>query len=246
MLEGDEIMASPWAQPTDVHAPSTQGSTGAQRAGHAEPSASPQESSLVRSARRFAARCHVRQQRTSDGAAFIEHLLEVARLLRDAGCSDVLIAAGLLHDIVEDTHVTVAELTARFGADIANLVQVVSEDASIHGYRRRKHGLREQVRHAGTDAALLFAADKISKVREFPDRARLDAPARETHARGEVEHDQQMRIEHYQESLLMLQRIAPQHPLVTRLANELESTITPTAGSVSARGERDDATPHRE
>jgi (p)ppGpp synthase/HD superfamily hydrolase len=69
--------------------------------------ASPQQqSSLVRSALVFAVRCHARQRRRSDGTAFIEHPLKVAGLLHDAGCSDVVVAAGLLHDVVEDSQVT--------------------------------------------------------------------------------------------------------------------------------------------
>jgi (p)ppGpp synthase/HD superfamily hydrolase len=108
-----------------------------------------QQSSLVRSALVFAVRCHARQRRRSDGAAFIEHPLEVAGLLHDAGCSDVVVAAGLLHDVVEDSHVTVAELTWRFGADVAGLVQAVTEDATVEDYRHRKRMLREQVRITG-------------------------------------------------------------------------------------------------
>ncbi len=54
----------------------------------------------------YAARCHAGQRRESDGAPFIEHLSEVARLLRDAGCADVLVAAGLLHSVLQDTDIS--------------------------------------------------------------------------------------------------------------------------------------------
>jgi (p)ppGpp synthase/HD superfamily hydrolase len=169
-----------------------------------------QSSSLARSARVFATRCHARQRRASDGARFIEHPLEVARLLREAGCSDVVVAAGLLHDVVEDTAVSAEELRARFGPDVANLVLAVTEDVRIRSYRTRKHLLREQVRRAGDDAALLFAADKISKVRELSEHAQRDQA-------------EALRLEHYHESLGMLRSGAPQHPLVSRLADELEA-----------------------
>jgi (p)ppGpp synthase/HD superfamily hydrolase len=175
-----------------------------------------QTSSLERAARIFATRCHARQQRASDGARFIEHPLEVARLLRDAGCSDVVVAAGLLHDVVEGTSVSFDELAARFGAEVAELVRAVSDDARISSYRLRKRLLREQVDRAGGNAALVFAADKISKVRELQGDARR-------------EHSQQLRLEHYRESLGMLQRIAPQHPLVQRLARELDARPFPSS-----------------
>ena len=196
---------------------------------------------LPGSARRFAARCHSRQRRQSDGAPFIEHPLEVARLLSAAGCSDAMVAAGLLHGVVEHADVSLAELTARFGSAVADLVQAVSHDASIHSYRRRKQLLLEQVRRAGADAALLLAADKIAKVRELPnlvrrDHARSTRTARGHRALGHLDDDHQMRLEHYRESLVMLQGIAAGHELVTRLASELDSCpITMRAGALGVR-----------
>jgi hypothetical protein len=187
-----------------------------------------QTSSVIRSTLAFSTLCHAGQRRDSDGAAFIQHPLEVAGLLHHAGCSDVVVAAGLLHDLIEDTQVTVEQLTAQFGPDIAQLVQAVSEDPSIPTYRRRKRSLREQVRHAGRDAALVFAADKIAKVAELPDRARrnqarIDAARSPHRTRERLDHSFQLRLEHYHESLRMLEQVAPGHPLVRRLANELDS-----------------------
>jgi (p)ppGpp synthase/HD superfamily hydrolase len=169
-----------------------------------------ESSALAHSARDFATRCHSLQRRASDGARFIEHPLEVARLLRDAGCSDVVVAAGLLHDVVEDTEVGADELRERFGPDVTYLVLAVTEDPRVTSYRRRKRLLREQVREAGDEAALLFAADKISKVRELNDHPRSDRTSA-------------LRMEHYRQSLGMLRSVAPEHPLVGRLAAELEA-----------------------
>lgn len=167
----------------------------------------------------FATRSHAGQRRESDGAQFIAHPLEVARLLRDAGCSADLVAAGLLHDVLEDTDVSLAELEAQFGPRVAELVEAVSEDAGIAGYRPRKRALREQVRRTGGDAALLFAADKISKVRELEDGVarRAAAPG----GRRGLEAGERLRLEHYERSLAMLRTVLPRHPLVVRLADEL-------------------------
>ena len=215
-------MMSPASRRSDVDVPGADPETTT----IAELATNDRTPSLIRSALAFAAVHHADQRRESNGAAFIEHPIEVAQLLLDAGCSHVVIAAGLLHDTVEDTEVSVIRLRRDFGAEVADLVQAVSEDASIPNYCERKHVLREQVRAAGHEAALLFAADKISRVGELPDRirrdqARLDQlpPGHPTCAR--IERSHQLRLEHYHKSLRMLQDVTPHNPLVTRLANDL-------------------------
>lgn len=121
----------------------------------------------TRAALEYAERQHAGQRRSTDGAPFIEHPLEVGLLLYWVGAPDHLIAAGLLHDVLEKTEVSGSELTARFGSRIAELVRALSEDQTIPGYRRRKAALRQQVEDAGPEALMIFAADKVSKVREL-------------------------------------------------------------------------------
>jgi len=192
-------------------------------------------STLIRTARVFATRCHARQRRDSDGAPFIEHPLEVARLLRDAACSDVVVAAGLLHDVLETTSVGVDELTACFGAEVAALVRAVSDDGLTGGYRERKQRLREQVRRTGGDAAVVYAADKVSKVRELNAVVPGAGAAGGRDGRGDArrEHVRRQQIEHYRESLEMLRGVAPHHPLVRRLTDELDGCRLAQARSLS-------------
>ena len=184
-------------------------------------------SALAPSALAFAVRCHAGQWRESDGEPFINHPLEVARLLRDAGGSEVLIAAGLVHDVVEDANVTLSELATRFGEGVAALVRGVTDDWCIESYRQRKQTLRDQVRFVGGDVALLFAAEQIAEAREWPrhvrrEQARLHELPPDSRARRYVEQHREMRREHYELSLTMLEHVAPGHPLVTQLAAELE------------------------
>jgi hypothetical protein len=194
-----------------------------------------QGSSLVRSARAFAALVHAGQRRESDAAPFIRHPSEVAQVLLDAGCSDVVVAAGLLHDTLDGTRVTVARLATLFGDDVASLVGAVSEDPSLPTYRERKQELRERVRNAGRDAALLFAAAKIAEVRELPDRLRRDdercgrtAPTRHSRTRDRLQRSHKLHMEHYHASLHMLQDVAGEHPLVKQLAQEIANASTAT------------------
>jgi len=178
------------------------------------------------SALAYAARCHAGQVRESDGAPIIEHLSEVARLLRDAGCPDVVIAAGLLHRVVQDTDVDSDALAARFGTRVADLVETTVVDC-IGSYSERKHVLREQIRDADDAAAMLFAANEIAEVRELAEevrRGRAAGAVQGSAARGysPLERYQDMRLGEYHASLSMLQDVAPQHRLVRQLAVELK------------------------
>src|SRR4051812_27847566 len=82
----------------------------------------------------FAAHWHARQQRESDAAPFLLHPLEVAALLSGRGYDDDVVAAGLLHDVVEKTDATLDDVRSRFGERTATLVAAVSEDPAIAGY----------------------------------------------------------------------------------------------------------------
>jgi (p)ppGpp synthase/HD superfamily hydrolase len=231
------------AEPTEVPATGARWRrTRSKRAAKHDRATADQESPLTRKALAFASRCHAGERRESDDAPFIEHPLEVARLLRTAGCSDVVIAAGLLHDVVARADVSAGELTRCFGTDVAGLVIAVTDDESVYSYRRRKRVLRDQVRNSGPDAAALFAADRISRLREMPaqitrDRARFDETAAPSRVREHLEDFQQMRLEHHEESLRMLRSAAPRHLLVTWLADEL-AHCRATIGSDAPPGRR--------
>jgi (p)ppGpp synthase/HD superfamily hydrolase len=173
----------------------------------------------------YAAEHHAGQRRTSDFAPFILHPLEVAVLLRNRGYPDEVVAAGLLHDAIEDTDATEDELRGRFGARVAGLVSSLSDDAAIEDYAERKAGLRAQVEAAGPEAAAIYAADKVAKARE------LRATLTRTPEDGESAAIRR-RLEHYEESLAMLDRALPGHALVQQLRFELWAlrTLPPSRG----------------
>ncbi len=176
----------------------------------------------------FANRAHDGQRRRVDGAPFIEHPLEVASLLYSVGAPDHLIAAGVLHDTIEKTHVVASDLRERFGSRVATLVLAVSEDEHVTGYEQRKAALREQVARAGEEALILFAADKLSKVREL----RLGpAPARKSHSGGAViTRSRARRLTHYRHCLALLQDQLPDSPLVNQLRTELDAHLDGAIG----------------
>jgi (p)ppGpp synthase/HD superfamily hydrolase len=166
----------------------------------------------------YAERAHSGQQRNTDGAPFIEHPLEVGWLLYRDGAPDHMIAAGVLHDVLENTAVTPAQLSERFGERVAVLVRAVSEDPEVPGYSERKTALRRQVAAAGPKALTIFAADKVSKVREL--RAAIQTASRQGE-RIERRLARPRRLAHLRRYLGMLQERLSGSPLVEQLAAEL-------------------------
>ncbi len=86
---------------------------------------------LLAAAFDFAYQLHEGQYRAS-GEPYIIHPIAVADLLRDIGASAAVIAAGFLHDVVEDTQVTPQEIEEHFGAEVRALVEGVTKLGGIH------------------------------------------------------------------------------------------------------------------
>jgi guanosine-3',5'-bis(diphosphate) 3'-pyrophosphohydrolase len=120
----------------------------------------------------FAAHKH-RDQRRKDAEAspYINHPIALAEVLaREGGVGDFeVLAAALLHDTIEDTATTAAELRAQFGERIARLVEEVTDDKSLEKAERK----RLQIEHAAglsPGAKLVKLADKICNLRDVAER----------------------------------------------------------------------------
>jgi (p)ppGpp synthase/HD superfamily hydrolase len=180
-----------------------------------------ERSPLTRDALTFASTSHEGQMRESADVPFVTHPVEVACLLHEAGYSDEVVAAGVLHDVLEDTDAQPGDLEQRFGHEVARLVAAVSDDPSIEDDAERKAALRAQVARAGESAAAVFAADKVSKARELRMRS----------GRARFGRKDRVRIEHYEASLQMLAELIPGHELIDRLHDELDALHAQPAGS---------------
>ena len=181
---------------------------------------------IAQTALRFVSARHAGQRREIDHAPFIAHPIEVASLLRRDGQRDEIIAVGLLHDVLEKTATTSAELHRRFGAHIARLVESVSDDPSVGAYTSRKRELRDRVAHADRGARAVFAADKIAKVREL---ALL--PAWQLN-----EPKNRAKLAHYRASLEMLRRVDGEVPLVDWLDAELNQLLARAGSGTQSAG----------
>jgi hypothetical protein len=143
--------------------------------------------------------------------AVIVHPIEVGRLLHGDGQPDHVVAAGLLHDVLEKTETTALELELEFGTDIAQLVAAVSDDPPIEAYEERERDSREGVELSGCETLAIHAADKIAKVRELG----LLSAWRVSQRKNQAE------LSHYQASFEMLRRAAGHTSLVLCLEAEL-------------------------
>jgi (p)ppGpp synthase/HD superfamily hydrolase len=168
---------------------------------------------LVRSALDWAWHWHRGQNRAVDDAPFILHPFEVAALLSGRGYDEAVIAAGVLHDVVEGTDTGIEEVRDKFGERVARIVGAVTEDDSIDDYAERKAALRGQVAAGGRDVHAVYAADKLAKTRELRVQAARDGRADDAAL--------DRRLEHYEASLRVLETVAGDLPFVHQLAFEL-------------------------
>jgi (p)ppGpp synthase/HD superfamily hydrolase len=125
------------------------------------------ETDLATTALRFARRVHRGQRRKQNFEPFVEHPIAVARLVSDSGVDGPLLAAAYLHDVVEKTPVEVEEIRERFGPQVAEVVEALSDDPSIEAYGERKRALRRSVLAAGEGPTLIYAADRVANMRDW-------------------------------------------------------------------------------
>ena len=107
-------------------------------------------------------------QRRKTGVPYLEHLLEAVQILvvgAEVSSPDVLVAA-VLHDVVEDTPCTLADVRAAFGPRVAELVGWVTIPAPGHGEDSStvREGYLRRLRDAPRDAVLVKLADRMSNV----------------------------------------------------------------------------------
>jgi len=126
---------------------------------------------LLRRAYVYSARAHRGQVRVS-GEPYLVHPLEVARILAEMHLDEVAIAAGLLHDLLEDTWVSEEELEAQFGEHISGLVKALTKITTMEqSYAAREAAQAENVRRmllasiADVRVILVKLADRLHNMR---------------------------------------------------------------------------------
>ena len=121
-------------------------------------------SDLVQKAKEFAACAHEGQVRKYTGVPYIVHPIEVMEIVRTVKHDDTMLAAALLHDVVEDTDCTLDDIQAEFGDDVASLVADLTDVSKLEDGNRnvRKAKDREHSAGASASAQTVKLADLIS------------------------------------------------------------------------------------
>jgi len=165
-----------------------------------------QDSPLLREAYELAAGAHrqARRRRNAD----MRHPVAVGGLLHQYGYDDEVVAAGLMHELLEDTDVEAGEITARFGPEVGAWVEAMTEDPSIEAYEERKAEHRARVAAHSPEAAAIYGADKVAKLRQL-DRGAGPLAARQ--------------LDHYWSTLNELSASHPDLPFLAELDARLRT-----------------------
>ena len=122
----------------------------------------------MNTAKLFAIDAHEGQRRKSDKEKpMVIHPINVANILNEYGFDENVVAAGYLHDTVEDTSVTLDDIKAKFGDDIASLVEGASEpDKSLSWEERKQHTI-DTIKTLDLRHKAVICADKISNLEDL-------------------------------------------------------------------------------
>lgn len=115
----------------------------------------------------FAAHAHAGQFRKGTRIPYIIHPLSVARILIECDASQDVVIAAVLHDVVEDTKVTLDAVRANFGDEVARLVQGMSEPNRRDTWENRKQHNLDYLETAPQDVLLIEIADKLDNIRSI-------------------------------------------------------------------------------
>ncbi|ALC47149.1 Mesh1 [Drosophila busckii] len=117
----------------------------------------------------YAAHKHSEQRRKDPKCTpYVNHVINVSTILAvEAGVQDeAVLMAALLHDVVEDTDATFADVEALFGSDVCNLVCQVTDDKSLEKQERKRLQIVNAAK-SSSRAKLIKLADKLDNLRDL-------------------------------------------------------------------------------
>lgn len=112
----------------------------------------------------FAARAHQGQFRKGTKIPYIVHPIGVMRILIDHNCPPEVVIAGILHDTVEDSTVTLIDIAKHFGSEVRDLVEFASEPDKSDTWENRKQHTINVIKTASLNALFVISADKLDNL----------------------------------------------------------------------------------
>ena len=176
---------------------------------------------LLKSAFDWAAVWHKNQYRKYPVALvpYMSHVAGVAAILSRHGFDEAVVAAGALHDVMEDCAVTHAELVDKFGERIADLVRHVSEQDKALSWEERKRLYLEHFSEKPWEAQAITLADKIDNLESIVVCAISHGDPWKMFKRG-----RDVQIARFEELAERASRL-PAHPLVEEYGRALAKVV---------------------
>jgi guanosine-3',5'-bis(diphosphate) 3'-pyrophosphohydrolase len=113
----------------------------------------------------FATNAHSNQFRKGSNTPYILHPLEAGIIVSQITCDEDLICAAILHDVVEDTNITIEMLKNEFNERVADIVLSESEDKSRSWKHRKAHTLKSLKEEKSEEIGIVALGDKLSNMR---------------------------------------------------------------------------------
>jgi (p)ppGpp synthase/HD superfamily hydrolase len=121
---------------------------------------------IITNAINYAVAKHSGQVRKGTNTPYITHPFEVMEILKEEGCTETVRAAGMLHDVLEDTNATKEEILKYFGEEVLKLVSSETEDKS-KTWQERKQTTINELDNADNDVKMICFADKLANLRSM-------------------------------------------------------------------------------
>lgn len=170
---------------------------------------------LIEKAIRMATSAHQGQMR-KDGPAYIIHPVAVSLMLAQHGFAEAVVAAALVHDVLEDTPITADEMGEELGSEVLELVQTVSYDKTL-SWEDQRIKYVEAVRAGSDGAKAISIADKIHNAESLLMGYEREGKAMWAH----FNRSRDKKI-WFEEEMLKMARESWQHPLVEEYAALVE------------------------
>lgn len=199
------------------------------------------DSSLLDRAIMFAVKAHANTERRGKGFPYIVHPLEAIEIVSTITSDQELLAAAVLHDVIEDTDCTEQTLRSEFGDRIADLVVsesdvYIGDESSEDSWHRRKHEAINRILNSSYDSKVVAMGDKLSNMRAIArDYARMgDSLWNIFHEKRRSEHEWHYRglamalgqlsnTSAYKEFVMLLETVFSETPVRIDLAEYKQS-----------------------